>query len=503
MKTALRGYTSFATHMTKLMRHATLILLLLFTAGGLSAQTDDKWTLERAVSHALTNNLQVRQLDNIAEQTKLNMDRAKALRLPNLSASTNVGAQFGRTIDPTTNTFDQQTIGFQGIQLNGGITLFQGGRIKNGIRQAELDYAAAKMDAKITSNNIGLQVANGYLNVVLFKEQLKNAEAQLQLTTDQLANTDALIEAGALPPAQRFDLLAQQAAAQRTVVDLQNQTATAELVLKILLELDYNVPFTVVTPEIDLSDEQLFQSYVMEEVFLAARNTQPTIAAAELRKESTYLNTKLAQGQYLPTVSLFGSVSTNYSTAAKDFANPTSDPPEFQFGDPIPVQINGFDAALSTLEPVGGTTPTFPTIGYGNQLDRNFGQSLGASINIPIYSQGRKKIDLQNARIQQDNAQVGVQQAENNLRNDVQLAMNNLIGAQQAYRAAETSMEAAQAAYDNAQRSFRAGTANGFDLITTTNQLDQARTELTRSKYQLIFNRQVIRFYLGQGLSFE
>lgn len=504
MKAALSGYISFAPQMIKLMRHTTLLLLLLFIAGGLSAQSDDRWTLERAVEHALANNLQVRQLDNTAELTRLSLDRAKSLRMPNLSASTNVGAQFGRTIDPTTNTFDQQTIGFQGIQLNGGITLFQGGRIKNGIRQAELDYAAAKMDAKITSNNIGLQVANGYLNVVLFKEQLKNAEAQLQLTTDQLANTDALIEAGALPAAQRFDLLAQQAAAQRSVIDLENQVATAELGLKILLELDYNVPFEVVTPNINMSDEQLFENYVIEEVFLAARTTQPTVLAAELRKESTNLNTQLAKGQYLPTVSLFGSVSTNYSTAAKDFANPTGgEPPEFQFGTPVPVQINGMEASLATLEPVGGTSPTFPTLGYGNQLDRNFGQSLGASINVPIYSQGRKKIDLQNARIQQDNAQLGVQQAENNLRNDVQLAMNNLMGAQQAYRAAETSMEAAQAAYDNAQRSFRAGTANSFDLVTTTNQLDQARTELTRTKYQLIFNRQVIRFYLGQGLSFE
>lgn len=506
MKMALRRYVSFAHHMTKLMRHSTLTLLLLFVSVGLAAQSDDQWTLERAVSHALTNNLQVRQLDNTAELTRLSLDRAKAGRLPNLSASSNVGLQLGRTIDPTTNTFDQQTIGFQGYQIQGGVTLFQGGTIKNGIRQAELDYAAAKMDSEVTSNNIGLQVANGYLNIVLFEEQLKNAQAQLQLTTDQLDNTDALIKAGALPPAQRFDLLAQQAAAQRAVVDLENQVVTATLGLKILLELDYNIPFEIVTPEINSSEEQLFEQYNLEEVFLSARTTQPTIAAAELRRESSSINTDLAKGSYLPTISLFGSLSTNFSTASKDFANPVGgELPDFDFGSPVPVQINGIETVLAELEAVPGTgvAPTFSTLGYIDQLDRNFGQSVGASISVPIYSQGRKKIDLQNARIQQENAQLGVQQAENNLRNDVQLALNNLRGAQQSYRAAITSMEAAQAAYDNAQRSFRAGTANGFDLITTTNQLEQARTEQTRSKYQLIFNRQVIRFYLGRGLSFE
>lgn len=489
------------------MRHATFFLFALLAIPGLSvAQTNDTWTLQRAVNYALTNNLQVRQLQNNAELSALSLERAKASRLPTLNASSNVGAQFGRTIDPTTNTFDQQTIGFQGIQLNAGANIYNGGQIRNGIAQAELDLAAANMDTKVTGNNIGLQVANNYLNIILFKEQLKNAQAQLDLSTEQLANTDALIKAGALPAAQRFDLLAQQAAAQRSVVELENQVVTATLGLKILLELDYNEDFEVATPELNLSEAQLLENFNLEEVFLAARNTQPTIAAAELRGESAALQTDLAKGVYLPTISIFGSVSTNYSTAAKDFTRPTGGtPPEFEFGIPVPVQIDGQAATIAQLTAIDGTgeSPTFPTIGYVDQLDRNFGQSLGASISIPIYSQGRKKIDLQNARVVQENARLNVEVAENNLRNDVQLALNNLRAAQQNYRAAQVSQDAAQQAYDNAQRRFRAGTANSFDLVTATNQLDQARTEFTRSKYQLIFNRQVIRFYLGQGFTLE
>lgn len=486
------------------MRYATLLLLVLLSSAGLFAQSNEVWTLQRAVDHALTNNLQVRQLQNNAELTGLRLERAKASRLPTLNASTNIGAQFGRTIDPTTNTFDQRTIGFQGVQLNAGANIYNGGQIRNGITQAELDLAADKMDAKVTGNNVGLQVANSYLNIVLFKEQLKNANAQLNLTKEQLANTDALIKAGALPAAQRFDLLAQQAAAQRTVIELENQVITATLGLKILLEIDYNDPFEITTPELNLSEGELLESFNLEEVYLAARNTQPTIAAAELRGESAALQTDLAKGVYLPTVSIFGSVSTNYSTAAKDFSNPTGGTlPEFEFGQAIPVQIDGQQALFAELQAIEGTgqAPTFQTIGYIDQLNRNFGQSLGASVSVPIYSQGRKKIDLQNARVAQENAQLNIQIAQNNLRNDVQLAINNLRGAQQNYRAAQTSQEAAQQAYDNAQRRFKAGAANSFDLVTATNQLDQAQTEFIRSKYQLIFNRQVIRFYLGQGFT--
>lgn len=486
------------------MRHATLSVFFLTLSCGLFAQSSDTWTLQRAVDYALTNNLQVRQLNNITELSELSLQSAKANRLPTLNASSNVGLQLGRTIDPTTNTFDQQTIGFQGYTISGGITLYNGGLIKKGIMQAEVDLAAAKMDSKVTGNNIGLQVASGYLNIVLFEEQLKNARAQLSLSDEQLANTDRLIKAGALPAAQRFDLLAQQAAATRSVVELENQVITATLGLKILLELDYNAAFDVATAAINPSEAVLFEDYDLEEVFLAARNTQPTIAAAELRRESANLGTDLVKGNFLPTVSLFGSLNTNYSSVARDFTNPIGGTlPEFEFGAPIPVQIDGMDALLSELVAVGGSAPSFANLGYFNQLDRNFGQSVGASVSIPIYSQGRKKINLQNARVQQENAALDVTRAQNTLRNDVQLAINNVRAAQQSYRAAEVSQEAAQAAYDNAQRRFRAGTANSFDLITSTNQLEQARNEFTRSKYQLIFNRQVIRFYLGQGFTLE
>ena len=480
----------------------TLYLTVLFAVGAaLQAQTTTPWTLQRAVEYALDNNLQVRQLNNLTQLNELNLQQARNARLPTASGSTNVGAQLGRTIDPTTNEFEQQTIGFQGYQLQAGVTLYNGGRIKNGLRQAEYDLAAARLDADVTANNVGLQVANSYLNVVLLREQLNNARAQLTLTEGQLANTDALIRAGTLPAAQRFDLVATQAANQRSIVELENQIDLAELSLKLLLELDYNEPFSVATPDLDPTVEQLMDTYDLEETFLAARTTQPTVAAAQLRQESAAAGVELARAGLRPTVSLFGSLSTNYSTVAKDFSNPEIGPIMAEFGPAIPVQINGQDATLAEI--VNNTDVTFPNLGYFNQLERNFGQSVGLAVNVPIYSQGINKLNVQRAELQRLNAGLDIEQAENQLRNDVQLALANLRGAQQSYRAAQTSLEAAQQAADNAQRSFRAGAANSLDLVTANNRLEQARIEFTRAKYQLIFNRQVIRFYRGEGFTLE
>ncbi len=481
------------------MRYATLLLLCLVFGLPLLGQDTGPWTLERAVDYALTNNLQVKRQDNFVELARLQAQQAKNNRLPTANGGTNIGAQLGRTIDPTTNAFEQQTIGFQGYQLQGNVVLYNGGQIKNTLRQAEIDLAAAKMDAKVNNNNIGLQVANGYLNIILLQEQLANARAQLTLTEGQLANTDALIQAGALPSAQRFDLQAQAAANQRTIVDLENQVEMATLNLKILLELDYDTPFSVATPALNPTEAQLFQDYSLEEVYLSARGTQPTVAAAELRRESAAVAIDLAKSGMRPTVSLFGSLSTNFSSLAKDFSNPTGEPVIVQ-GPDIPVIINGQPGTIANFQTTG---LAFPNLGYFDQLNQNFGQSVGMSLNVPIYNQGRNKNNVQRAEVQRLNAELDIEQANNQLRNDVQLALTNLRAARQTYRAAEASQEAAQAAYDNSQRLFRAGAANSLDLVTATNRLEQAQTEFLRSKYQLIFNRQVIRFYLGQGFTLD
>ncbi|MTB49576.1 TolC family protein [Lewinella sp. W8] len=450
------------------MRKSYFILFFLTVSFGAIAQDGNVWTLERAVEHALSNNIQVRQLNTLADISKLQVQQSLNNRLPTLSASTNVGGQFGRTIDPTTNEFEQQNIGFQGYQLNANITLYNGGFIKNSIRQAELDAGAANLDAKVTGNNVALQVANSYLTVVLVREQLANARAQLELTTEQLNNTNRLINAGALPPAERFDLEAQVAANQRTVVELENQVTMALLGLQLQLLLDPTEEFDVATPQLEPTEAQLFQEYDAEEVLFSARQIQPTIAAAEMRRESVGVGEELAKAGMRPSLSLFGSVSTNYSSIARDF-----------------------------------TAPGFPRLGYFDQLDQNFGQSAGLALQIPIYSQNRNKINVQRAKLQMVNADLDVEQAENNLVNEVQLALTDLRAARQNFRAAEISLDAAQAAYENAQKSYKAGASNSLDLVTATNRLDQARTEYTRSKYQLIFNRQVIQFYLGRGLSLD
>jgi outer membrane protein len=482
------------------MRFSYSLLIILLTPCLLPAQSADEWTLERAVMYARENSIQVRQLDNATELARLDLQQARNNRLPTFNGGTGLNLQLGRTIDPTTNTFEVQNILSQGYQIQGALTIYNGGLVRSSLRQAEIDLEAARTDALVEGNNVGLQVANSYLTILLTREQLANARAQLELTTEQLTNTDAQIRAGSLPAAQRYDIVAQQAANSRSVVELENQLRLAKLDLQLLLLLEPSDDFEVITPVRDLEEDILLSSYDLQEVLRAAQQTQPTIRAAELRRSAAVVGKDVARAGLLPTLSLFANVNTNFSNIARDFNNPDESAVEIVPNDPVPVLIDGQEIEIVTF---GQTGVVFPKLGYGAQLDRNFGQSFGVNLNVPIYNQNRNRLNVQRAEVQRLGAEIQMDQARNQLRSDIERALGDLRAAQETYRAAQISQEAAENAYEIAQRRYEAGAANSLDLITATNRLEQARVEFTRTKYQLLFNREVIQFYLGEGLSLD
>lgn len=473
------------------------ILVSLLLAAGLNAQ-DNNWSLQRAVDYAVENNLTVGQLRAQKQLTDIQLQQNRLARMPNISASGNVGFQLGRTIDPTSNEFIQQNILFNGLQAQASITLYNGGSIRNGIRQAELDAQAAQLQVSATSNDIGLQVATSYLNVLLVREQLNNARAQLSLVDGQIEQTDLLIEGGAIAPAQRLDLVAQQASAQRSVVELENQLEISLLSLQQILQLDYSPDFNIIVPDLQINQVDLSRNYSFEEVYTAAQQTQPDLRIAEINQQSAAVGIKVARAGFAPNISLFGSLSTNYSDVAKDFSNPDLTNAVLVPEQAVPVQIDGSDAMLTTFDIAG---VTFPDKSYVDQLNENFGQSIGISFNVPIYSQGRNRLNVQRAEVTQLQSDIQLEQTRVDLQNEVQSAIANLRSSQAVYQAAQISLEAAEAAYAQGQRRYDLGAATTLDLLTATNRLEQARIESTRSKYQLIFNQQVIRFYLGDRLS--
>lgn len=473
------------------------LFLFFLSSLGFSLQAQD-WTLERCVQYALENNISVKQAELTARNADLSLDQNKYNRLPSVSASSSAGYNFGRTINPTTNSFENTRIGFNNLSVSANVNLFAGGRINHQIKQSGFDVQAAQQDAKNRQQQIALSVATNYLNALLGLEQLANAQTQLRQSQDQLERTQRLINAGQLPKNARLDLEAQVARNEQLVVDAQNAVDLSHLNLKQLLQLDATKDFQLDQPVIEIAEDMLVSEFNVEEVYQAALNTQASIAAAEARVASSQAGEKVAKSAYLPSLSAFGSLSSIYSSTALDFNNPNTDNAMLTAQTPVPVTIGGVDQQ-ATFYQVEGIT--FPKQSYGDQLDQNFGQSVGLNLSIPIYSNHRNKIGVERARLNTLQSELNSTQAKDQLKVDIQNAVTSFRAARNSYLAAERSLAAAQAALDDAQRRFDLGAINSFEFNNAVNNLDIARIESTRAKYQLLFNLKVVEFYQGKNLN--
>lgn len=467
-------------------------LLAVCTAG--YTQSPD-WSLLKCVEYARNNSLLLKQAEYNVALAQATEKQSRMQRLPDLNGSARYGYQFGRTIDPTTNSFIEQSFGSGGLSLNTGLLLYAGNSINHSIKQSRVDLEASKLDGQAAANDLGLRVATAYLGILLAEEQLENAQKRLEQSRRQLAQTDKLIQAGSIPANDRLDFLAQIARDDQSIVEAQNQVNINYLTLKQLMLLDPNQDLKIEKPDLNVPADLNPELYQLEEVYQTALQTQPEIRASDLRVESAHIGENIAKANTLPTLSIGGSVSTNYSNQARDFANPID--PEVVLSNPQPVVLNGQDANLSFYDvKVAG----YPIKTFGDQINENFGQSVGISLSVPIYSNHRNKLNMERARLTALNTEVTNQQLRQNLKADVQLAIANARAAKQSYEASLRSVEAAQGAFDNAQRRFDLGVINTLEYTAAGNALELAKVTLIQSKFQLIFNSKIVDFYLGKEI---
>lgn len=482
--------------MIQRITHLVFAAALLICSGSVLAQ--ESWTLEKSILHARQNSLTVKQAQYTASLTELTYKQNKMNRLPTVNAGANAGYQLGRTIDPTTNTFNNESIGSNSFSLDASITLYNGNVINNSIKQSKIDFQAAQLDTEDALNTISLQVANAYLNVLLSEEQLENATKRLELSQFQLDQTDKLIRAGTRASNERLDFVAQTARDEQAVIEARNLVDINYLALKQLLQLDPMSDIRIVRPEVVVPADANPEAFTLNEVYTAALGTQPNIRANALRTQSALLDESIARAGALPSLSLFGSMNTFFSSVSQDFLNPNLDNATLVAGTPEPVRINGIDALLTEFSFQG---VTFPKKSYGDQLNENFGQTVGINLRIPIYNNHRNSIAMERARLGVLNQEVFNRQAEQTLKTNIQQAIASARAAKLSHQAALRSVEAAQASYDNAKKRFDLGGINSLEFTNARNLLDQAQVTLIQAKYQYLFNLKVVDFYLGKPLN--
>ena len=471
----------------------TLTLGALLFCFIVQVDAQEVWSLERCVKYALDQSLDLRQSKIDAKQAEVNHIATKQLRYPNLTGSTRYDVSFGRQVDRATNDFINQQFGNQSISVNSGVTIFNGGRINNQIRQASLGLRAAELEADQMSNDISLQVANAYIAILFARENLTNAEKSLELIQSQLSNIDILIEAGSRPRNARLDLVAQVAQNEQMVVAAQNEIDIAYLTLKQLMQLDIDAALEIEVPDIALPSEYDMASLSSTDIYRKALAWQPGIKAGQLRRENAEIGVSLAKTGMQPSIGIGAGVSSFFSSAAR------------QQGALLGFDIVPQQGILLNNEPLDLSleVPNYniDRVSYSDQLNQNLGFGLGVSVNIPIYGQGQNKGNYELSKLDVVRTEITNEQVKNRLKTDVQRAVADVKAAKKQFEAATRTAEANRAAYSDAEKRFGLGVSNSLEFTTAQTNRDQAEVDLIIAKYDYIFKSKVLDFYQGKEIT--
>ena len=460
---------------------------------GIFAQ--ETWSLEKCVRYALQENINIKRAEINVKSNQLSEKGSKYNRLPSLNGRIGGGYQFGRTIDPVTNAFNSLSIGTNSLSLDLGVTLYNGGRIENSIKQASYDLQAAMGDLAQTKNDISLLIAQSYLNVLFAEEQLDAAVKRKELTESQLSQVDKLIRAGARPQNDRLEILATIARNDQAIIAQENAVETGLLSLKNLLQLDPSKDIQLEKPNtIVISADDNPDALNLGDLYNSSIMNQPFIKADENRVKSAALGKDIARANYLPRLTAFAGLSANYSTRGKRLDGTSS-----TVLIPQTVFINGTEVDFA-LEQERDNVEDNP---YFDQINENFGQSIGVSLNIPIYNNHSTIIAMDQAELNMINTQYTSEINKQNLKNDIQTSLANARAAKRTLAASNRTVEASTAAFQNSEKQFQLGTINTFEYATAKNNLDQAEVDLIIAKYDYLFKLKVLDFYQGKKLELK
>ena len=418
------------------------------------------WTLKKCIDYAIEHNLTIKQQEASAEQSKIELSTAKNSRLPDLNGSASHSFSFGRSLqaDNTYNSINTQNTGFS---LSTSVPLFTGLQIPNNIALSKLNLQAALEDLNAAKENVSIQVASSYLQVLFNDELARVAHEQVDLSREMLVQREAYFRNGKASESELYEAKSRVAQDELSAVQADNDYQLALLDLSQLLELPSPDGFAIVSPQTD-AVENLGTPLPPAEFYADPLLIKPVIKAAQYRLEGAQKSIRIAQSAYYPQLSLGAGLSTNY------------------------YKMSGMDNA-----------------GFGSQLRDNFSQYVGLTLSIPIFNRLATRNRVRSARIQQTTLGWQLEDSKKTLYKEIQQAYYNTLSAQTQYTSSRTAAEAAKASFDLMKERYLNGKANATEFNESRTAWMRAVSDQLQAKYNYIFRFKILDFYRGVPLELK
>ena len=468
----------------------TFFLYTFFLLSAFASAGQNKLSLKQAIETGIANNLEVNQAGLNAQKANINLKQSKANILPDLNATADHGINQGRSIDPISNGFINQQFNYGSYGASSNVLLFNGLSVRNNIKGNALAYDASKMELQQAKDNLTINIILAYLQVLSSQDILTRSKDQAEVTRQQVDRLKILNDAGAIKPADYYDLKGQFANDQITIVDNEAALATAKLSLAQLLNIPYDKAMDVER----LPEETFNTNYdnTPDKVYQTALTQFALVKSVHLRSLSAAKQVRSIKGELYPSLFLGGNVNTNYSSAA---TQPVYVNSEF-------VKTNDYVVIGTSNEPVFAKQDNYTSqkINYSNQLNTNLFTSVNLGLRIPLFNAGRVRNRIRTALLDQRNYELIEQNTKTVLQQSIERAYVNLTSTSNKYKILLDQVESFKESFRGAEVRFNDGAITSVDYLISKNNLDRSNNNLIISKYDYVLRSKILDYYEGKAL---
>ncbi len=433
------------------------VALLLMPASVLAQQ---QWSLRQCIDYAVEHNIQVKQREVSRMQRELDVNTAKNSRLPDLSASASESFSFGRGLTAQ-NTYSNTNTSSTSFNLSSSVPLFTGYRIPRTLEMQKLNLEAATADLEKAKNDIRMQVAQAYVQILYNLELCEVANRQIEIDSMHVHRLTEMMKNGKASGTEVAQQEASLAQSRLTATQADNDYRLSLLSLTQLLELPSPEGFTISR---EVNEELWNEVHTLpspDVIYQEALIIKPEIQAEQSRLASSAKNIDIAKSAKLPSLSLSGGLGTNYYK-----------------------------------------TSGLPGDKFFKQLNNNFSQFLGLSLNVPIFNRFETRNNIKNAQLSQYNQQLQLDNVKKNLYKEIQQAYYNAVTSEAKYQSSEQAKRSQEEAFRLMSAKYEYGKANITEFNEAKNNLMKAESDLVRAKYEYLYQNALIDFYRGKDLSF-
>jgi len=434
----------------------TVISLSLTLLGAFQLQAQETWDLQRCITHAIEHNLSIKQKEAARNQSEVELNTAQWSRMPNLNGNIGQSFNFGRALQAD-NTYGNRNTRNTNFSLGTNIPLFTGMQIPNNIALSKLNLKAATEDLAKAKEDISIQVASYFLQVLFNEELTKIARNQVALSQEQLDRKIAFFRNGKASEAEVLEAKSRLAQDQLSLVQAENNHQLALLDLSQLLELPSPEGFQINVPDIDNFSVHLT---LPEEVYAQAMMNKPAIKAAQYRLQGAEKSIKIAQSGYYPQLSFGAGIGTNY------------------------YHLSGIENAP-----------------FSTQWDQNMNKYLQFSLSIPIFNRFQTRNRVKSARIQHTALSWQLEESKKALYKEIQQAYYNALAAESKYKSSQSANESAEASFRLMSEKYANGKASATEYNEMRTAWMKALSDGVQAKYEFVYRSKILDFYKGVPLT--